>query len=122
MSQQETTKKYDHASSLSRQVERLNKQIVNGLGQSEDSDYGNYLDSIIMGLMTIENFYIHPFKDEEYEDFSKQGVFNMTHREKIRFIMGAQQKLSELLDRRELFFTSFTEEELGSRDKKKGGE
>jgi len=118
VSQQTTEyKKYDHATSLSNQVERLNEQIVKGLGQSEHDDYGNYLDSIIMGLMTIESFYLHPFKNKEYNDFSDPEILKYSNKQKIQYITDAQKKLAELLDSQDLFFAKFTKEELGSVDK-----
>jgi len=118
MSDQSTEyKKYDHATSLSNQVERLNEQIVKGLEQSEHDDYGNYLDSIIMGLMTIERFYLRPFNNEDYSEFSDPDILKYSNKQKIQYITDAQKKLAELLDSQVLFFAKFTKEELGSVDK-----
>jgi len=117
MSQEESYKKYDHASSLSRQIERLNEQIVKGLSGGDHRDKDDYLDSIIMGLMTIENFYLHPFTSDEYEEFTDDKILGAGTVQKIRYITKAQKKLSQLMDDEQLFFTSYTKEKLGAVDK-----
>ncbi len=116
--EEESYKKYDHASSLSRQIERVNEQIVRGLSGSEYSDKDDYLDSIILGLMTIENFYLHTFTDENYNRISNNKVFGYNTRKKLEFINKAQRHLSKLMDEEELFFTTYKKEKLGSKDKK----
>jgi len=118
MSDEESYKKYDHASSLSRQIERLNEQIVKGLKAGDSKDYGDYLDSIIMGLMTIENFYLHPFISDDYETFTDKTILSKGNAQKIMYITEAQKKLSKLMDDEELFFTSYKKEKLGAVDKK----
>jgi hypothetical protein len=110
-------KKYDHASSLSRQIERLNDHIIKGMGNTESNDYSNYLDSIIMGLMTVENFYLHPFTDQDYEEFSKTKILAMSNKDKIEFINQAQNQIAEQLKQSELFFKHFTEDQIGNMDK-----
>lgn len=118
MSEKSTeAKKYDHASSLSRQIERLNDHIVKGLAQTEHNDYGNYLDSIIMGLMTVENFYLQPFLPEEYDEFSQTKVLAMSNNQKIQFINKAQRSIADVLKERDLFFKEFSEDQLGTVNK-----
>lgn len=118
MSDQKTeAKKYDHASSLSRQIERLNDHIVKGLGQTEHDNYSNYLDSIIMGLMTVENFYLQPFLPEDYKEFSETKILAMSNRDKIKFINKAQNNIAEVLKESNLFFKEFSEDQLGTVDK-----
>lgn len=112
-----TPKKYDHASSLSRQIERLNEHIVKGLEQTEHDNYSNYLDSIIMGLMTVENFYLQPFLPEDYSQFSQTQILAKSNQDKIRFINQAQQNIAEVLKESDLFFKEFTEDTLGNVNK-----
>jgi len=115
--QKTEAKKYDHASSLSRQIERLNDHIVKGLGQTEHDNYSNYLDSIIMGLMTVENFYLQPFLPEDYKEFSETKILAMSNRDKIKFINKAQNNIAEVLKESNLFFKEFSEDQLGTVDK-----
>lgn len=70
-----------------------------------------------MGLMTIENFYISPFLDDEYDEFSDWKILGKTNAEKLEFIGNAQKQLARKMDEGDLFFTMFTNETLGEKDK-----
>lgn len=122
MSKEEELKKYDHAASLTRQIERINTQIVKGLEGKDKSQYGNYLDSIIMGLMTIENFYISPFTGDDYDKFSDWKIIGKSNSDKIKFIFEMQEHLAKTMDEGQMFFTMFEKETLGSKDKLNNGE
>jgi len=117
MSEKTKYRKYDHSAALSRQVDRVNQTISTGLQDLETTDFDLYFSNIVMSLMALDGM-LQPFKDDEYPEIFKDKKFaTMKRDKKMGFVRDAMRQITQLMYRRNLFYASHTEKQIGGKDK-----
>lgn len=110
-------KKYDHSASISRQIDRINSLISTGLQDMEKQSWDQYYNSVIMSLMTLDGM-LEPFKDEEFEEqFNNFNPKRMKRGQQLSFVHEAWKNYTNLLHRQGLFYVSYSQDTLGSKNK-----
>jgi len=115
-------KKYDHSASISRQIDRINQQMSTGLQDVDKAEWSNYYNSVIMSLMTLDGM-LEPFKDDEFDElFDDFAPAGWSRGKQLSFVHQAWKQYTNLLHRQGLFYVSYSQDKIGSKNKKGGEE
>jgi hypothetical protein len=117
MSKEFSNKKYDHSKALGKHVTELNQLITQGLQSDEVSDFSNYFNQVIMGMVSLDAM-LDPFKDDEWDEiFQDFNPNTMSMAQKMSFVKNSLRKYYNLMNDKGLFYVTYSSDRMGSKDK-----
>lgn len=117
MSKEFSNKKYDHSEAIGKHVTELNHLVTTGMQSEEVTDFSNYFNQVIMGMVSLDAM-LDPFKDDDWDDiFEDFNPRSMTMAEKMSFVKNSLRDYYNLMNDKGLFYVTYSSDKMGSKDK-----
>lgn len=113
MAKNEEDKKYDHAEAIRQQIKHTNK-LISGIDVEDNQSFEKYFSKCFMAVSSLEAM-IAPFGyGSNLKDTNPR---KMRAGERLGLLRDSMEDIYEFLHEHDLFYASYSSEELGSRDK-----
>lgn len=109
----EEDKKYDHAEAIRQQIKHSN-QLISGIDVEDNQSFGKYFSKCFMSISSLEAM-IAPFGYDSKLD--EKNPLKMAKGERLKLLRDTMEEIYQFLHDAGLFYASYSEEELGTRDK-----
>lgn len=109
----EEDKKYDHAEAIRQQIKHSNK-LISGINTEDEQSFQDYFNQCFMSISSLEGM-IAPFGYES--NLKGKNPQAMTPGERLNLLRKSMEEIYQFLHDAGLFYASYSEERLGSRDK-----
>lgn len=109
----EEDKKYDHAEAIRQQIKHTN-HLISGIDVEDNQSFGKYFSKCFMAISSLEAM-IAPFGYES--NLKDENPQKKRKGERLSLLRDTMEEIYGFLHDAGLFYASYSEERLGSRDK-----
>lgn len=111
----EQDKKYDHAEAIRQQIKHSN-ELISAVDTEDEESFTKYFSKCFMSISSLEAM-IAPFGYES--NLKGKNPQKMSLSKRLTLLRNTMEGIYQFLFEKDLFYASYSEEELGVKDKEK---
>lgn len=103
---EDTYEKYNHAATISRQIDRINENISKGMQEMEKPEFELYIHQVMMSILALDAMILPWKKDKEYEEVlpDKNKFRSKDKLGKIKYATECLDQIYRVLSEENLFY------------------
>lgn len=104
---QDDYEKYNHAATISRQIDRINDNISKGMQKMEEPEFELYIHQVMMSVLALDAMILPWKEDKDFYDevLPEKNEFRRKDKlEKIKYATQCLEQINRVLSEENLFY------------------